>query len=312
MKKNSTVLLLKDFLETRNLEECWFQELELALENVKDGNIGSSALYHLDNLCYSVFQALQKESQERHLFRFTGFPPQYDDNEKLKEWEAADCPIIRDIIHNDITLSSPKRFNDPMDPILKAWIERRKMHPDNKDDMILYKLIEATLDKVRICSLVDPQRDKTIKKQSPDILGCNALMWAHYADKHKGICIQYKVKPSNIIDTDDMVVRLLDVNYDKPFPLNGNIPFVDSLIVKGDFWRYEKESRLIIYSRNMKKEDEFYQLKDFEIEAVYMGYRIDKDKSECLKTLLKGTNISLYQMRFSHNNISKLESIQVM
>lgn len=311
MRKKEHVLLLKDFLETRNLEECWFQELELALENVMDGNIGSSALYHLDNMCYSVFQALQKETKERHLFRFTGFPPQYKDG-KPKDWEDSDCPIIKDIIHNDITLSSPKGFNDPMDPILKAWIERKKMHPDDNVDKILYQLIEATLDKMRVCSLVDPQRDKIIQNQSPDILDCNALMWAHYAKSHTGICIQYKVKPSNISDTDDMVVRLLDVNYDKPFPLNGDIPFIDSLIVKGYFWRYEKESRLILYSRNMKEENVFYQLKNFEIEAIYMGYRIDKDKSECLKTLLKETNIRLYQMRFSHNNISKLESIRVM
>ena len=44
MKNADKILKLKDFLETRELEYskcCW---LDMALENVMDGNIGASAL----------------------------------------------------------------------------------------------------------------------------------------------------------------------------------------------------------------------------------------------------------------------------
>jgi hypothetical protein len=106
-----------------------------------------------------------------------------------------------------------------------------------------------------------------------------------------------------------MVVRLLDVNYDKPFPLYGDIPFVDSMVVKGGSWRYENETRLILYSKN--KIDEYYPLKDVEIEAVYMGWRIDKEKRDYLKRMLKDSCIKLFQMSFSDDNVSELKSHEI-
>ncbi len=197
-----------------------------------------------------------------------------------------------------------------MDPLVKAWIESKRIHAKGKTDKRLYNLIEKTWDRIRIGCLVDPLRNKRdSKRRIPTIEDCNPLMWAHYAEKHKGICIQYKVKPSNLFDTDDMVVRLLDVNYDKPFPLYGDIPFVDSMVVKGGSWRYENETRLILYSKN--KIDEYYPLKDVEIEAVYMGWRIDKEKRDYLKRMLKDSCIKLFQMSFSDDNVSELKSHEI-
>lgn len=313
MNKKEQVLLLKDFLETRNLEQCRFQELQLALENVMDGNIGSSALYHLDNLCYEVFEMLPKNIvQEKHLFRFAGFPPQYEDEERKfeKEWDGDDCPIIEDIGNNMMTLSSPKSFNDPMDPLIKAWIERRKVHPDDKVDKVLYQLIEKTFDKIRIGCLVDPLKNKRFcRGELPKIEDCNPLMWAHYAKSHKGVCIQYKVKPTNLINDSNRIIRMLDVDYNKVFPLEGNIPFTDSLVVKANCWSYEKETRLILYSR--KKEKDYCHLPNFEIEAVYMGCRIDNEKRDYIKGMLKGSKIKLFQMSFSDNDITKLKPHKV-
>lgn len=312
MKKKELKLLLKDFLETRNLEECIFQqELDMALENVQDGNIGQSALYHLDNMCYEVFKMLNKgAAEEKHLFRFAGFPLLKDENKKEKAWNPKDCPIIQDIKNNAITLSSPKSFNDPMDPLLKAWIERRKIHPDDKVDKIIYQLIEKTLDKIRICCLVDPLKKKRLcREKLPVIDGCNPLMWAHYAKSHTGVCIQYKIKPTNLIDDNNRIVRLLDVDYNKVFPLDGDIPFTDSLVVKANCWSYEKETRLVLYSR--KREKDYCQLSNFEIEAVHMGYRIDSEKRNYLKKMLKGSSVKLFQMSFSTDDITKLVSHEI-
>lgn len=47
-------LLLKDILETN--EDNMPFDLEVALENVMDGNKGGSTISHLDNLVYDVFQ----------------------------------------------------------------------------------------------------------------------------------------------------------------------------------------------------------------------------------------------------------------
>lgn len=301
MKKEGKTLRLKDFLET-NEDNIPFH-LDVALENVMDGNKGST-IAHLDDLFYEVFQSIPVISEERTLFRFTGFKTP----KKNEKWNADDDYTIQDIKNRTISFAAPKFFNDPMDPLIKAWAEWRKIHYEDKVDRALYKLINEVLDRIRICCLVDPLRNGKKSKQLP-IERCSPLMWAHYANNHKGVCIQYRVKPENMIDNGVAVVRLLDVDYDKLFPLDGNIPFIDSLCVKGDFWRYENETRLLMYVRG--NTDGHIHKKGYEIEAVYMGRRIEKDKRDCLRNLLRGSDIKLYQMDFSVNDITKLEAHEI-
>lgn len=299
MGKNDNQLLLRHFLETKDYEGCQFLDFDVALENVHDGNPDCFALYHLDNLYSNIFKKITPVNEERSLFRFTSLVANGE------RWECDNCYAFNDIKNGRLTFAAPSHFNDPMDPLIKAWAEWRRIHHGGRDDKRLYGLINETLSKIRICCLVDPLRYKVKKKSlNADVLQCSPLMWAHYADNHKGICIQYKVKPSNIVDDNKIIVRLFDVDYDKPFPLDGDIPFVDSLRVKGDFWRYEKETRLILYSRD--KVGDYCSLGGYEIEAVYMGCRIEPDRRNYLKGLLKGTGIKLYQMSFSENSITQL------
>lgn len=302
MKKERDSLLLKDILESTNIVDCNNPELEIAMENIMDGNCGDSPSYHLDNICKEAFLKLPTLDEERSLFRFTGFPPQ-----EIEKWDANKEGTIGDIINNRITLSNPKNFNDPMDPIIKAWCERRKIHSTNNFDKKLYQLIDYTLGRIRICCLVDPLRSG---KQKSTIENCSPLMWAYYAKNHTGICIRYKIKPSNLISQENEIVRLLDVNYNITFPLDGNIPFTDSIVVKGNCWNYENEVRLVLYSSNDNIKD-YHSLEGYEISAIYMGCRIDAKKRAYLIELLKDRDIELYQMAFSKKDITKLECHKV-
>lgn len=301
MKKDGRKLLLKDFLET-NEDNIPFH-LDVALENVMDGNKGST-IAHFDDLFYEVFQNIPVITEERTLFRFTGFK----EPEKGEIWNPEDDYTLQDIRDKSLSFAAPRYFNDPMDPLIKAWAEWRKIHNEDKDDKTLYQLINQVLDRIRISCLVDPLRGDKKSKLLP-IERCNPLMWAHYAKSHTGICIQYRIKPENMIDNGMVVIRLLDVNYDKPFPLDGNIPFLDSLCVKGDFWRYEKETRLILYARGDTAGHP--HKKGYEIEAVYMGRKIEKEKRDYLRKLLKDSDIKLYQMDFSVKDITKLEAHEI-
>ena len=307
MKKRNS-LLLNDFLETNNLEDCKSPCLELAIESIMDGNTPPHISYHLDNLLYEVFETIPRDNQERHLLRFTSFPPQKDVNGNELEWDESRCPIIKDIKNNTITLSSPKGFNDPMDPSIKIWIEGRKH--GNKIDRTCYRLLEKSLDNIRICCLVDQKLNRSrLYSYFNQDKEHNPLMWAHYADSHKGVCIQYKITPSNLKDTKERVVRLLDVDYSKSFSINAKTPFIDSLVVKSKYWQYEKETRLVMYSR--KEEEKYCQLPNFEIEAVYMGYKINHKQRDCLKRLLGASSIRLYQMGFFKNDIAKMDAHEI-
>ena len=315
MKKKYS-LLLKDILDTRNLQEA-SPELEIALESLIDGDPESVILGHIDNLCYEAFEMLPSIEEEKHLFRFAGFPIVSEDG----KWYGSKCPLIGDIKNNQITLSSPNGFNDPMDPLIKEWVRLKKNRFRNKQkNGNLYQRIDKILDKIRICCLVDPSRNcetginffphkRSKGKAIPSVEDCSPLMWAHYAKNHQGLCIEYRVDKSNLEDTDKRVIRLLNVEYNKGLPLNGDIPFTDSLVVKAQCWNYEKETRLLMYSRD--NEAKYCQLPNFEIVSVYMGCRIGEEQSNYLKNMLKGSKIRLFQMEFSEDDISKLVAHEI-
>ncbi|HHQ4707476.1 TPA: DUF2971 domain-containing protein [Aeromonas veronii] len=88
----------------------------------------------------------------------------------------------------------------------------------------------------------------------------NALMWSHYANSHKGICIGYKSDflsslPRPERNNDDGKYYPIKINYDNcRFDIekyNNEKPFfrelaIESLSKKSDDWIYEKEHRCII------------------------------------------------------------------
>lgn len=72
----------------------------------------------------------------------------------------------------------------------------------------------------------------------------STLMWSHYADNHKGICLEYAVKPANVFATAFRVIYRRKFLPSKMFDLGGAafLPF----IVKAECWHYEKEYRLFL------------------------------------------------------------------
>lgn len=75
---------------------------------------------------------------------------------------------------------------------------------------------------------------------------CNdILMWAHYADSYKGICVEY-----DLTDLSDVVGYLAPVQYETTFPevdyLNDNITAIQQMILtKSKNWKYEREIRAL-------------------------------------------------------------------
>lgn len=66
----------------------------------------------------------------------------------------------------------------------------------------------------------------------------NTLMWTHYADSHKGCCIEVKV---------DSKVDCYNVDYssDIQFVRNGKEELIHVLTTKSSYWSYEEEVRFI-------------------------------------------------------------------
>lgn len=71
----------------------------------------------------------------------------------------------------------------------------------------------------------------------------NPLLWAHYANSHKGFCIGY-----NKSDIENLSYKVSDINYSKKIPTFDEIKeetFEELLYTKSDEWKYENECRAL-------------------------------------------------------------------
>lgn len=140
------------------------------------------------------------------------------------------------------------------------------------------------------------------KPQINETFPCNELLWAHYANSHKGFCIEYDLdKLSNNISCDFDITNVINVTYksNRPKVFNNEDVFLTQQKVFGTksmVWEYENEVRLIF-----KKSGEKIVPKDA-ITAIYFGLRIGlEDRNEIIKQM-HGRNINFYQIERNGNS----------
>lgn len=147
------------------------------------------------------------------------------------------------------------------------------------------------------------------------------LMWSHYANEHKGICIGF--------DTGKSMFQLAwQVEYQEEFPIiirprdNEEISLNKSLLTKAACWSYEKEWRIIkrtvtemernhsrLRSGNLSEEDMhqlinqkgpgYYSFAKEAITEIYLGARIEKKNREHVIRCVKEANldVTIYEAR---------------
>jgi hypothetical protein len=184
--------------------------------------------------------------------------------QRLYHYQCANLDYLRDTLANQrVHFSNPKNFNDPWDcnPYFTAAVKdaesRRKwgerLGPMYKElPAQLRAQLEATwhgnwydheeLLRRSIDSLSGWVRQLTIDRWRIYCLTPHAdsvLMWAHYAEKHKGICLELRAQT-------EQVGRACRVLYQDAFPLIGPDDFgnppalVDAvLLTKSREWAYE-------------------------------------------------------------------------
>lgn len=142
--------------------------------------------------------------------------------------------------------------------------------------------------------------DKSFEKQGVFSVASKwncPLMWSHYADHHRGICIEY-----NSINHKCPIIEA--VNYNKSrHVLTSDIEkwikgsdivekeiFNTFFFSKAPSWEYEKEWRII----NPKQGEEDAPLK---ISGIYFGLRCDRSVLATLVNILKGSEVQFYSIR---------------
>lgn len=95
------------------------------------------------------------------------------------------------------------------------------------------------------------------------------LMWSHYADGHKGLCLEFDTKYLPFSDREKLHRLIYSNSYPRLSPIaifqSSNMPF-DPLVTKSKDWEYEEEWRFITDKGNWLLE---YEPKA--LTAIYFG-----------------------------------------
>ncbi len=231
---------------------------------------------------------------------------------------------LRLLAHDEIMLSSPRRFNDPFEARpqviftdtnaaiseyvgkLIANFRPGKTEEENRTArQQLFRLVERDprmAFEQALWTIVD---DYGILSLTQD--PAHPLMWSHYADSHRGVCVEFNA-------TQYFFPFAYEVRYQDDYPVVD--PLVDSppdtitkaIITKATYWRYEKEFRVVMpkFSDEEKREhiakvnkpvhkkmielhngEGVYKISPTALSGVILGAKISKEDEKELLGLIR-------------------------
>ncbi len=218
------------------------------------------------------------------------------------------------LINNELKFSQPKELNDPFDSQLKLTFK--------SDDHDILKYLEKHYEIKNISNI---EKAISILKDAPDlreikdeymllafsVLHNNILLWSHYANEHKGLCMKFKVfekraemkgivfNPNSIPERYRTINKRYGINLNYPegfleikkvkYPVDNEKPEPINVIYDKKDVRLEKaENSLFCKHKCCKYEKEY---------RIVLPYKIDQNKifkfnKEYLDSILFGLNCS--------------------
>jgi hypothetical protein len=247
---------------------------------------------------------------------------------KLYKYMPVDVPRLSSIKMNFLHCSSPSNFNDPYDSLMGYDMEEilnneftggwerfvqliMNKETDLKAKENALKIINSEED---VLNRYNTLRSNNIYVSCFSAVNDSMLMWSHYADSHKGICVEYDLSKEGmrfvrswiypVLYSDKVVLRREYQNSASSMfdQCVGKIPNVDRelyvlyvlpSLFKYYMWAYEEEWRFIVNKPINSKED--YVLCDTP-SAIYLGSKISFESENMVHSICQDKGISLYKM----------------
>lgn len=188
-----------------------------------------------------------------------------DIKSKLSE-DVIKSIFTKDLLDKNKTISSSSEVKS----ILR---KPTGLEVENLDDLkgweeeFLYKAVKTAQDSFRIACFTNCWH--------------NSLMWGHYADGMRGVCIKYEIPDSDIHK----------VEYGNPYEvstyniLTGKVEqeVERTFLRKNKDWSYENEFRII-------RREDFYRIRKGAVKAIYFGYKCDSGKAKFVCDIAKASH----------------------
>lgn len=219
---------------------------------------------------------------------------------------------------NTLWLSSPNQFNDPFDCALNTDYEQllyesaapyfKELFGDKADKVQSKPEVQQSLHEaaMNIRSTLQ-ERDQSVKDNI--FVSCfsekenwkSLRMWGHYANCHRGFCLEYDFRQIHRVHKKGMIPILYKQNYSLQEP-EGNATsedfhrfYLDVAFTKALEWEYEKEWRLLEIEEQKSGKDGF-SLPFIKPTSVYIGCKASNQLKKDLKAICAKQGIQLFQM----------------
>lgn len=220
---------------------------------------------------------------------------------------------LDDIEKETISLAHPREFNDPLDTILVYWLNDEIKNNSANEIQLKYRLLmKKVAEHIKIRCLIAGIKDDGQELPVEDL---NVLMWSHYANSHKGFCVRYEFD-SDVFDPSkslkrDKVVLVDKIKYSKTIKISKEPSIRKALFEKSDFWKYEKEMRLLSFDCSGND-------KEFPVigckgaaKAIYLGARCSDANRRQMEKAIGDKNIPLYQMVVDEEKLTRFKKILI-
>lgn len=219
---------------------------------------------------------------------------------------------LANLLKREITLSRPLIMNDIVDSLINVWLTTDNFGSTAINKKHLKPYAESFRD-YRIASFCEDNLEKgqlAIK---------NHLMWSHYADEHRGFCIEYSFHNSDFRNDDFSRVtasRLFRITYHDnatkgPINLTDigfHLTATKAFLTKSIEWSYENEVRLLQYKPQHGDIRTQYSLAPTTlIKSIYFGCRCPKEDIQVITKLFQDMDIKFYQMEIDYSDVYRLK-----
>lgn len=184
--------------------------------------------------------------------------------------------VLEILVKGELYGAKPNELNDPMEAYFLCL---------DKSSLSV-KIMEEKFKNAYICSL---SKQHNI-----------GLMWSHYADGHKGCCIEVEVEENG------EEWKECDVKYDfNQKKITKDKHPLDLLKIKSKAWKYEEECRYVkIHDGSQQEDSQFLKVN---VKRIYLGVAVSDEDFELYKKTFKALVPNLKDEDVIHLTKEKIE-----
>lgn len=237
------------------------------------------------------------------------------------KFKRIDKNLLKSLVNSELFFARPDRLNDPFDcrvdilSSLENAISRANGITRNELQQLQQIINSLDMEKLKL-----DLENMGVCSFSLELE--NTLMWSHYADNHRGVCLTYEFPKSFFDKTANEILGIVDVDYglnplsdwflQEALKHNSLDDFVRDLIkkaltVKAELWKYEKEVRILRRQEGVQVIDKQY------LKQICFGLISPDSDITLLRNTIRqcGYEVELCKMEHSTSSDFGFEPIEI-